>query len=82
MWRVCCLFTSVPFCVSDVKQRRREISRSSLGAGKWADLYFGSFPVKFPGDQDTENIYLYTSYVLHKKKKVCERERERERRGQ
>lgn len=27
-----------------------EISRSSLGAGKWADLYFGSFPVKFPGD--------------------------------
>lgn len=44
------VFTSLPFCVSDVKQRRREIGRSSLVAGKWADLYFGSFPVKFPGD--------------------------------
>lgn len=33
--------------------------------------------MKFPGDQDTENIYLYTSYVLHKKM-VRERERENE----
>lgn len=47
---VVCLLKSVPFPLSDVKHRWREIGRSSLVAVKWADLYFGSFPVKFPGD--------------------------------
>lgn len=73
---------SAILCV-DVKQGGREIGRSSLVAGKWGDLFFGSFPVKFPGDQDTENIYLYTSYVLHKRdgepEKGGDREEERER---
>lgn len=59
-------------CV-DVKQVEREIGRSSLVAGKWGDLFFGSFPEKFPGDRDTENIYLYTHYVLHKREGEAER---------
>lgn len=70
-----CAHQSAVLCV-DVVQGGREIGRSSLVAGKWGDLFFGSFPVKFPGDQDTENIYLYTSYVLHKKDGEPERERE------
>lgn len=49
----------------DVKQVGKKIGRSSLVAGKWGDLFFGSFPVIYPGDQDTENIYLYTHNVLH-----------------
>lgn len=72
-----CAHQSAILCV-DVKQGGREIGRSSLVAGKWGDLFFGSFPVKFPGDQDTENIYLYTSYVLHTRDGEPER-RERER---
>lgn len=51
-------------CV-DVKQGGKKIGRSSLVAGKWGDLFFGSFPVKFPGDRDTEKIYLCTRTVLH-----------------
>lgn len=70
-----CAHPRAILCV-DVKQGGREIGRSSLVAGKWGDLFFGSFPVKFPGDQDTENIYLYTHYVLHRRE--CEPERERE----
>lgn len=73
-----CAHQSAILCV-DVKQGGREIGRSSLVAGKWGDLFFGSFPVKFPGDQDTENIYLYTSYVLHKIDGEPEREREQKR---
>lgn len=72
-----CAHQSAILCV-DVKQGGREIGRSSLVAGKWGDLFFGSFPVKFPGDQDTENIYLYTSYVLHKIDGEPERESRRE----
>lgn len=75
-----CVHQSAILCV-DVKQGGREIGRSSLVAGKWGDLFFGSFPVKFPGDQDTENIYLYTRYVLHKRDGEPERERERGREG-
>lgn len=71
-----CANQSAILCV-DVKQGGREIGRSSLVAGKWGDLFFGSFPVKFPGDQDTENIYLYTSYVLHKIDGEEEREQKR-----
>lgn len=74
--REICVHHGATLCV-DVKQGGREIGRSSLVAGKWGDLFFGSFPVKFPGDQDTENIYLYTHYVLHKREGEPERERER-----
>ncbi len=71
-----CAHQSAILC-ADVKQGGREIGRSSLVAGKWGDLFFGSFPVKFPGDQDTENIYLYTRYVLHKRDGEPERDRKR-----
>lgn len=71
-----CVYQSATLCV-DVRQGGREIGRSSLVAGKWGDLFFGSFPVKFPGDQDTENIYLYAHYVLHKRERTTER-REKE----
>ncbi len=77
--QVCCVHFFAPEChlCADVKHGGREIGRSSLVAGKWGDLFFGSFPVKVPGDQDTENIYLYTSYVLHKRDGEPERERGR-----
>lgn len=75
----------VHLCVSqchlcvDVKQGGKEIGRSSLVAGKWGDLFFGSFPVKFPGDRDTENIYLYPRNVLHTVKERGWTREERER---
>lgn len=59
-----CGHQSAALCV-DVKQGGKEIGRSSLLARKWGDLFFGSFPETFPGDQDTEHIYLYTHNALH-----------------
>lgn len=53
-------------CEEGVKQGVKGIGRSSFVAGKWGDVFFGSFPVKLPGDRDTENICLNPLYVLHK----------------
>lgn len=53
-------------CDMSTSRGGRRFGRSSFVAGKWGDLFFGSFPVKFPGDEDAENICLYTPCVLHR----------------
>lgn len=59
-----CAHHSPILCV-DVKQGGREIGRSSLVAGKWGDLFFGSFPVKFLGTKTLKiSIYIQAmSYI-------------------